>query len=79
MIKDKDKDKDYEEEKDQFEALVMSGNASNTAPLGKENSDDVIPLFAPAPSDDDIIMSSDSEIIEEESDHSIHEENEVEN
>ena len=29
-------------------------------------SDDVIPLFAPAPSDDDIIMSSESEIEESE-------------
>lgn len=70
-INDKEKDKDYEEEKGQFDALIMSGNLSNPNPIGRENSDDVIPLFAPAPSDDDIIISSDSENIEEEeSDHS---------
>lgn len=79
LCSDKDKDKDYEEEKGQFEALVMSGNPSSPAPLGRENSDDAIPLFAPAPSDDDIIMSSDSEIIEEESEHSAHDKNEPEN
>lgn len=79
LCNDQSKDKDLEEENGQFEALVVSGNASNPNPMGKELSDDGIPLFAPAPSDDDIIMSSDSEIIDDESDHTKQENDEAEN
>ncbi|OHT05485.1 hypothetical protein TRFO_26753 [Tritrichomonas foetus] len=59
-------DNDLENEKGQFAALVVSENAPPPI-VGRECSDGVIPLFAPAPSDDDVIMSSDSEIEDDES------------
>ena len=78
LCDDQSKDKDLEEENGQFEALFASGNTPNPNTVAKDYSDDAIPLFAPAPSDDDIIMSSDSEI-EEESQNSMQEKRENEN
>lgn len=67
----KNSNEDFEKENGAFHALIVSDD--HLPPIiATDGSDGIIPLFAPAPSDEDIIMSSSSKTEEDEIENANH-------